>query len=89
MQNEYIGIDTLDAYMRNGSIDHKLDLDTLHRMPTADVVPVVRCKDCKYHKPEVSNGQWGHCELYRVWTLVEHFCAKGARMDGGEQHAEL
>lgn len=49
MPNEYIGVETLDAYMRNGSIDRKLDLDTLHRLPAADVVEVVQCKDCEQY----------------------------------------
>lgn len=58
----------------------KRDID---KIPTADVVEVVRCKDCKW---------WKNGELCRnvnglnsiVWN-GEWFCASGQRKEGAEE----
>jgi hypothetical protein len=58
-------------------------LVALANFPTADVVEVVRCKDCKYyeiHKPSVTLN----CE--RGGRMIpmnpDDFCSYGAKMDG-------
>ena len=61
-------------------------MDTILEQPTADVVEVVRCKDCKHkvdycgrlmcgrNKYEFAEGVGG-----LVATLPEHFCSYGER----------
>ena len=49
-------------------------------LPAADVAPVVRCKDCKYYKPEeVECG----CDFAGGLPYVksEDFCSYGERND--------
>ena len=56
----------------------KRDIKTL---PTADVVPVVRCKNCKY-----SNDDGTICR-YSVGRAVEpeHFCSYGTPKERGRE----
>lgn len=48
--------------------------EVLHA-PTVDAVPVVRCKDCKFHK-----YKW--CNLHETTMYNEDFCSYGERKDG-------
>ena len=56
--------------------------------PTVDAVPVVRCKDCKYHhwEQEPCHGKIEHyCELPHmrgIEVFKEFFCYYGERKDG-------
>lgn len=60
-------------------------VERIRKIPAADVVEVVRCKDCKWCHS-------GYCEMYddlipfgcasRQWE--EWFCADGARMEKSE-----
>lgn len=60
---------------------HKIPLselvDTFAEVPTADVVEVVRCKDCtEWDKDEYECSHWyGFSE--------DDYCSLGARKDGG------
>ena len=45
-----------------------------------DVVPVVRCKDCK--KWEYDENFSGWCVEWRRRTLGDHFCSYGERREG-------
>lgn len=45
-------------------------------MPTADVVEVVRCKDCKYFAPTVD---WYECEFHEQLTMPDNYCSFGER----------
>ena len=67
-----------------GSNDNNYkDLDeVLDSCPTADVVEVVRCKDCKFYK------DWGDCITCSHWTVFEDvstepnaLCSYGERRD--------
>ena len=51
--------------------------DYINKQPTADVVEVVRCKDCKH-----SNDDGTICR-YSIGRTVEpiHFCSYGERKD--------
>ena len=63
-------------------------LEKLDAAPTVDAVPVVRCKDCKYHywEQEPCHGKTVHyCELPHmrgVEVFKEFFCYYGKRKDG-------
>lgn len=58
---------------------------TLMAMPSADVAPVVRCKDCKYWQDN-NDGypheecRWGHGET----PDANDFCSYGERKEGAE-----
>ena len=58
--------------------DAERTCDRIIDLPSADVVPVVRCKDCKYsRKDELWHMRW--CKGLTVKD--EHFCADGERKD--------
>ena len=62
--------------------------DEIRSVPTADVVEVVRCKDCKFQKVEYG---W-NCKRYKVCINFdlpmddEDFCSWGERREDGEIH---
>ena len=47
----------------------------LQDAPTADVVEVVRCKDCKHY-----DSDWKLCNYFRNGSAPEHFCSAGRRV---------
>ena len=61
----------------------------LHDLPAADVVPAVRCKDCKYWQDN-NDGypheecRWGHGET----PDANDFCSYGTRNDGDDDAKE-
>ena len=61
--------------------------DALHiiaSIPAADVVEVVRCRDCKYHEDTHVTG-FEHCCLYDLTMRHNDFCSYGKR-DGGSDN---
>ena len=58
--------------------------------PTADVVAVVRCKDCKHLTVINNESAYARCEKtgYIFWSFRtdtrEHFCAYGERKEDGK-----
>ena len=61
--------------------------------PTADVAPVVRCKDCKWFVDN-NGGEWYGCKMFQVVRITpedapkpDDFCSYRERMDGGEDNA--
>ena len=56
-------------------------LNIIKQIPTADVVEVVRCKDCKHWNPIgfAENGGW--CEKKDIASLHNGFCESGERRD--------
>ena len=46
--------------------------------PTVDAVPVVRCRDCKYHEDTHVTG-FEHCCLYDLTMRYNDFCSFGER----------
>lgn len=64
-------------------------VEAILKAPAADVVPVVRCKDCKWFVDN-NGGQWYGCQMFQVvWITPEDapkpddFCSYGERKDGG------
>lgn len=66
-------------------------------LPNLDVVPVVRCKDCKwrfssncpmFHEELTYNEDDGYEWIDRDHTSDDGFCEQGARMDGEENAAD-
>lgn len=56
-------------------------IDLVKRQPTADVVEVVRCKDCKYYSPLKDGGS--QCERLDglLMSKPNDFCSYGERKE--------
>lgn len=59
------------------------------KAPAADVVEVVRCKDCKYYEhPEYYHYNGGGtkdvCRTFKRQMQADDFCSYGERKDGAE-----
>lgn len=54
-------------------------LDAVKQAPAADVVDVVRCKDCIYGDPDPSTSSEIFCEKHCRWLSKDHYCADGKR----------
>lgn len=57
--------------------------NTIQEQPTADVVEVVRCKDCEEWKRNVgfADSPNGHCFCHDIDTNGFDFCSYGERRD--------
>lgn len=55
----------------------------LDELPVADVVEVVRCKDCKKLYPD-DTGKLHWCDCHRMFVGLGDFCNYGKLKDGGE-----
>lgn len=85
-----------DDYIRRGAalellndVDRcgYLDGSDIRSIPAADVVTVVRCKDCKRCDgfPDSNNtmpNERGFCELDASLVKPDDFCSYGLRKDG-------
>ena len=49
----------------------------LDKIPTADVVEVVRCKDCVHHTEDIINAAVLWCEKSGLAHLRDYYCADG------------
>lgn len=64
-------------------------LNEVLNRPAADVMPVVRCKDCKWFVDN-NGGEWYGCKMFQVVRITpedapkpDDFCSYGERKDGG------
>ena len=69
-------------------IDIGFDIETatvfLNEVADADVVPVVRCKDCEHYKKiNYDDISQNTCEITTKRQQPYDYCSLGARMDGG------
>ena len=81
---EYIERDIAAAFANNcGAVYVANRLSDSNAFPSADVAPVVRCKDCKYWQDN-NDGypheecRWGHGET----PDANDFCSYGERKEG-------
>ena len=85
---EYIEREAFKAEIRRLSTHYLNEWDTLgvlaaaDRIPAADVVPVVRCGECKYWEEIYSIPFIGKCAFTPIRHTAEFFCANGERKDG-------
>lgn len=52
----------------------------LKKVPTADVVEVVRCKDCMWFTD--ADETFGTCGLNKYDCYSDHYCSYGKRREG-------
>lgn len=79
----YLGKDILDAILAH--------MDTVAALPAADVVEVVRCKDCKYFNliDKITEGKY-LCDRNKLWQPGQYrpymsendYCSYGERKEG-------
>ena len=77
---EYYGEWEDVCYFYNGDI-----LDAIENAPTADVVEVVRCKDCKYSSFIKSCSKYECSKGCGALKFSNDFCSYGAKMIRSEQ----
>lgn len=71
-----------DDSLCRASLKEAKDGCPLIEIPTDDVAPVVRCKDCKNADfSGMGNGTIWCMEMERAMQ-EDNFCSRGARMDG-------
>lgn len=91
-------LEHLEEFWKDGCDYRAVRVTNILNIPTADVVEVVRCKDCQYAKPyERNDGQMGYyCQhqnctflygmnwerLFEPIKEANDFCSYGAKMDG-------
>ena len=90
---EYIDREAANLALAEQGFDWDKTKQALASVPAADVVPVVRCKDCKWFADN-NGGQWYGCQMFQVvWNTPEDapkpddFCSYGERMDGGVDYS--
>lgn len=70
----------VDEKIQTGAIIAKEFLDRARRTPAADVVKVIRCKDCEHFSKEASKSYDGHfCEVWLDYIKPNDFCSYGKR----------
>ena len=91
--SRYIDVDALgigkanpDVFIRDEyARGWNLAIEIIENAPTADVVEVVRCKDCKYRGAMLSvpKGVFYTCKKYLLpYCKPDDYCSYGERMDG-------
>ena len=74
----------------NGEYDHYTSgfdeaVTRVENFPAADVVEVVRCKDCLYSRERYGHLECIHGVSYRnTWNKPDFFCAYGERKEGAD-----
>ena len=91
---EYIERDTVLKELNKNSITKKITLangvsifDTIKNIPTADVVEVVRCKNCEHFKAysDPLKGFYGECMVRESDIGEDDYCSYGIRKEGAEE----
>ena len=58
--------------------------EAVHRLPVADVAPVVRCKDCKHSYITVGARCCSYGAFYDVAVREDFFCADGVKREAAD-----
>lgn len=89
-EKEYIEREAAIDFVKNHTptIDGETTIQCVERslenVPTADVVEVVRCKDCKHWLKDVAGCTdfVGRCEWANYMVGAAGYCVYGEKMDG-------
>lgn len=73
-----------DNFKGNVPYEWAWTLTVIDKEPTADVVPVVRCKDCKYYKAQKQSVNWKNkkkycCRVVALKVNENDYCSYGER----------
>lgn len=79
IENKAVPMDSYDGFWSGPAIK----LSVIRKSPTIDAVPVVRCRECKYHK-DTSVKEHAHCSLTGYTVEYDGFCSCGERKDCSE-----
>lgn len=77
---KYIDAETLKAWLGEASFksidDYRIALEIVRRIPPADVIPIVRCRDCKYwkHNEPESLFHGGFCHKKGDYRDADRWC---------------
>lgn len=70
-----------DEHFINGCESYR---EWLEQLPAADVVEVVRCRDCVFWEPASPTRTSGNCNRsFDIPAWATDFCSYGKRKDGG------
>ena len=85
MSKEYIDREAFkDEYLCCGYLP-EMSEDEFDAFPAADVVEVVRCKDCLYSTERYGHMECIHGVSYRnTWNKPDFFCPYGERKEGAD-----
>ena len=83
LDNLYDNMNAMGAKFYQG---FQLARHNVNDYPAADVVEVVRCKDCKYCIPAIAdNAEYELCivdnDVFPVSVQKQHFCGRGKRKE--------
>lgn len=78
---EYIDREAANLALAEQGFDWDKAKQALASVPAADVVPVVRCKNCENAQNEC--GGMIICRVYKHIMWLQDFCSYGERKDGG------
>ena len=74
----YINEDDFCEYIRKNTTPSGAEwfISKIKDMPSADVVEVVRCKDCHFYDNQNNGGlkKHGLCEIYKGFKTDDGFC---------------
>ena len=58
----------------------------IENAPTLDVVPVIRCRECKHKSQGISDKMRTWCSRWQCWILQgDGYCHMAAKMDAGQE----
>ena len=80
MAKEYIPREAALELLKDDDRCGYLSSGDILSIPAADVVEVVRCKDCKYHK-DTSIKMYAYCCPIGQTVLKDDYCSYGERRD--------
>ena len=81
---DYIEYNTFDIYQEEPLINMSFEQleDIVTSQPTADVVEVIRCKNCRYGEiddPDIPNQYLCHYDG-ESWNDEDHYCSYGKKV---------
>ncbi len=58
----------------------------IENAPTLDVVPVIRCRECKHKSQGISDKMRTWCSMWQCWILQgDGYCHMAAKMNVGQE----
>lgn len=81
--DEYIARNTAKRWLAFAVGTGVSAAETIDQVPAADVVPVVRCKNCKYNR---GSKKCLNPDSFFAVPKDDDFCSYGERKDGGERN---